>query len=233
MPADANHTTHHTAATWQLCSERCLTLFLPKPVTLEQQQLCWYWAEAIPALTGVGQWVAETVVGMNTLSVYTHALSTAELRQLHHALQDFTDHTRTPKQLDGQHIKIPVRYGGEYGPDLAAAAALKNLSIGELVTQHTQPIYTVYFIGFQPGFPYLGGLPATLHMARHATPRKQVPAGSVGIGGEQTGIYPFASPGGWQLLGRTDLPLFDITKPQPTLLKAGDTLQFVAVEVID
>ena len=70
-------------------------------------------------------------------------------------------------------------------------------------------------------------------MARHATPRKQVPAGSVGIGGEQTGIYPFASPGGWQLLGRTDLPLFDITKPQPTLLKAGDTLQFVAVEVIE
>ncbi|MBX4421173.1 allophanate hydrolase subunit 1, partial [Mycobacterium tuberculosis] len=84
-------------------------------------------------------------------------------------------------------------------------------------------IYTVYFMGFQPGFPYLGGLSPELYSPRHAVPRLQVPAGSVGIGGEQTGIYPFASPGGWQLLGRTELPLFNLKNEQPTLLQAGDT----------
>lgn len=92
---------------------------------------------------------------------------------------------------------------------------------------HSESIYTVYMIGFQPGFPYLGGLPKCLHTPRRATPRTVVPAGSVGIGGAQTGIYPFASPGGWQLIGHTKLALFDKNQAQPTLLQAGDTVKFV------
>lgn len=219
---------------WQLCSETCLTAFLPAPVTLENQQICWGLADRIHQLEAV----IEVVVGMNTLSVYTQALSATELlevqQQLHLLSQGITKGTISlNKKITGKHVKIPVRYGGEYGPDLVSCAQAKNISPHELVAKHTQPIYTVYFIGFQPGFPYLGGLPDELAMPRHAIPRLQVPAGSVGIGGSQTGIYPFASPGGWQLLGQTDLPLFDLQNPEPTLLKAGDTLSFVAIEVIE
>ena len=92
---------------------------------------------------------------------------------------------------------------------------------------HSEPIYTVYMIGFQPGFPYLGGLPESLHTPRRAVPRTLVPAGSVGIGGAQTGIYPFSSPGGWQLIGHTKQALFDKNQAKPTLLQAGDTVKFV------
>lgn len=86
-------------------------------------------------------------------------------------------------------------------------------------------------MGFQPGFPYLGGLPENLHTPRKKTPRTKVPAGAVGIGGSQTGIYPFTSPGGWQLLGKTDIALFDISQPSPVLLKAGDQVRFVAESI--
>lgn len=213
---------------WQICSETCLTAFLPAPVTLENQQICWGLADSIRKLDSV----VEVVVGMNTLSVYTQNLSATDLLQLQHQLTELSQNASV-KKIAGKHVEIPVRYGGEYGPDLVTSAHAKNMSVLELVERHTQPIYTVYFIGFQAGFPYLGGLPDALAMERHATPRLQVPAGSVGIGGSQTGIYPFASPGGWQLLGRTDLPLFNLNNREPTLLQAGDTLSFVAVEVIE
>ena len=135
------------------------------------------------------------------------------------------------KTIQGKHVEIPVHYGGQYGPDLAAMANDLNLSVEAVVELHTKAIYTVYFIGFQPGFPYLGGLSESLYFPRHAIPRTQVPAGSVGVGGEQTGVYPFESPGGWQLLGQTDTALFDLTKTSPTLLNAGDTLQFNAINI--
>lgn len=217
---------------WQICSECCLILFLPKPVSLKKQQRCWALAEQISRLDSLTNWVLETVVGMNTLTVYTKPVTYTQLVAVQQQLQQLLD-TTTLKTIDGNHIDIPVRYGGEYGPDLVTLAEQKNMRVSELVALHTEPVYTVYFMGFQPGFPYLGGLPESLYSPRHATPRLQVPAGSVGIGGEQTGIYPFASPGGWQLLGRTELPLFDLSKPQPTLLKAGDTLRFVAIDVIE
>ena len=137
------------------------------------------------------------------------------------------------KTINGKHVEIPVHYGGKFGPDLKALATELGLSITAVVDLHTEATYTVYFIGFQPGFPYLGGLSEALYFPRHATPRTKVPAGSVGIGGEQTGVYPFESPGGWQLLGQTDIPLFDLTKASPTLLKAGDTLKFKAVDIYE
>lgn len=218
---------------WHICNEQCLTLFLPKPVTLAQQQLCWGLAEKIPQLDDIKACVKETVVGMNTLSVYTEDLTASQLLELKNYLDQISQDTQFIKHIEGSHIEIPVRYGGEYGPDLLDLAKQKNMTVRELVERHTAPIYTVYFIGFQPGFPYLGGLDTALYSPRHATPRLQVPAGSVGIGGEQTGIYPFASPGGWQLLGHTDLPLFNLQNDQPTLLQAGDTLSFIAIEVIE
>lgn len=226
------------ASDWQICSESCLTLLLPKPVTLAKQQLCWELSERIRRDTALRPWVVETVVGMNTLSVYTPALTALELLALQQQLQAISEFILKNGQSDtpnakGRHIEIPVRYGGEDGPDLTALAKQKNMSVTELVERHTAPVYTVYFIGFQPGFPYLGGLTPDLYAPRHATPRLSVPAGSVGIGGEQTGIYPFASPGGWQLLGRTNLPLFNLDNEPPTLLQAGDTLKFVAIDVKD
>ena len=114
------------------------------------------------------------------------------------------------------------------GPDLADVAAHCGLSTEEVVRRHTGADYVVYFIGFQPGFAYLGGLDEALHTPRRAEPRVAVPAGSVGIGGAQTGIYPLATPGGWQLIGRTALPLFDPQAEPPTLLAPGDRVRFVA-----
>jgi inhibitor of KinA len=126
-------------------------------------------------------------------------------------------------------VEIPVRYGGEHGPDLASLAEARDLSIEEVVTLHTAPEYIVHFIGFMPGFAYLRGLDPRLATPRREVPRTSVPAGSVGIGGAQTGVYPIASPGGWQLIGRTDVQLFDPSREPAALLTAGDRVRFRAV----
>ncbi len=127
-------------------------------------------------------------------------------------------------------IKVPARYGGAFGPDLPYVAERSGLSEREVIALHTSAIYTVFMLGFTPGFAYLGTLPPALAMPRLETPRTQVPAGSVAIAGRQTGIYPRSSPGGWRLIGRTDLVLFDPGLQEPTLLRPGDRVQFVSVE---
>ncbi len=123
-------------------------------------------------------------------------------------------------------VEIPVCYGGEFGPDLEFVAQSHGLSPEEVIRLHSEPVYQVYMIGFTPGFPFLGGLPKILHTPRRETPRTRVPAGSVGIANDQTGIYPIESPGGWQLIGRTPLKIFDPKRSNPFLLKAGDLLKF-------
>lgn len=125
---------------------------------------------------------------------------------------------------------LHVRYGGEHGPDLAEVAAHAGLSEAEVVAAHSQAHYTVAFVGFQPGFAYLMGLPPALHMPRRAEPRLRVPAGSVAIGGMQTGVYPAASPGGWQLIGHTAQTLFNPHANDPAdacWLQPGDGVRFV------
>lgn len=129
----------------------------------------------------------------------------------------------------GRLVRIPVCYGAEFGPDLAEVAGLHGLSEEETIRMHAQPEYRVYMIGFSPGFPYLGGLPEMLATPRKNTPRLSVPGGSVGIAADQTGIYPFASPGGWQIIGRTPLLLFDVKKTPPNLLRPGDRILFVPI----
>jgi inhibitor of KinA len=123
-------------------------------------------------------------------------------------------------------VEIPVCYASTFAPDLEAVAAHAQLSAGEVVALHTGADYLVHAIGFTPGFPYLGGLPAALAIPRRATPRTHVPAGSVAIGGAQTGIYPVDSPGGWHIIGRTPLPLFRPEARPAALLRPGDRVRF-------
>jgi KipI family sensor histidine kinase inhibitor len=123
----------------------------------------------------------------------------------------------------GETVEVPVRYDGE---DLPEVARLTGLEADEVVRRHTAPEYTVAFLGFSPGFPYLVGLDPALQVPRRDTPRTAIPAGSVGLAGDQTGIYPAASPGGWQLIGRTDVALFDPARDPPALLAPGTRLRF-------
>jgi KipI family sensor histidine kinase inhibitor len=124
-------------------------------------------------------------------------------------------------------IDVPVSYGGEAGPDLGAVAAFAKCTESEVIRLHAAPVYHVYMLGFLPGFAYMGTVDARIAMPRLETPRLHVPAGSVGIGGPQTGIYPCDTPGGWRIIGRTSLELFDVARAEPSLLKAGDRVRFV------
>ena len=126
-------------------------------------------------------------------------------------------------------ITIPVFYGGDYGPDLDEVAAHLGIAPAEVVRRHSAPVYRVYMIGFTPGYPYMGELPADLAVPRRATPRTKVPKGSVGIAQRQTGIYPVESPGGWQIIGWTPIELFDPRRRLPALLEMGDEVRFDAV----
>jgi inhibitor of KinA len=130
-------------------------------------------------------------------------------------------------------VEIPVCYEGEFGPDLTRVAAQAKLSVEEVIKRHSKAEYLVHLIGFAPGFPYLGGLPKELHTPRHSKPRMTVPPGSVGIGGEQTGIYPLSTPGGWNLIGRTPLRLFRPELNPPVLLTAGDRVKFRPITALE
>jgi inhibitor of KinA len=134
-----------------------------------------------------------------------------------------------PENTNSKVVEIPVCYGGKWGPDLEVVAALNEISPEEVIRLHAREEYLVYMIGFAPGFPYLGGMNDRIAAARKDKPRSKVPAGSVGIAGKQTGIYPIPSPGGWQLIGRTPLVLFDPRRQSPSLLQAGDHIRFVPI----
>jgi len=126
-------------------------------------------------------------------------------------------------------LEIPVCYGEELGPDLAEVAKLHEITPDAVIQLHVSAIYRVYFLGFAPGFAYLGELPEALTTPRLATPRKSVPAGSVGIAGSQTGVYPIATPGGWRLLGRTPLAMFQPNRANMSLLLTGDRVRFTPI----
>jgi inhibitor of KinA len=130
-------------------------------------------------------------------------------------------------------LTVPVFYGGNYGPDLEAVAGHLSISTDEVIRLHTETIYRVYMIGFTPGYPYMGELPAALTVHRRSTPRTRVPKGSVGIAQRQTGIYPVESPGGWQIIGWTPLELFDPSRQLPSLLEMGDRVKFEAVRLVE
>ncbi len=204
-----------------MLGERAVVVESTAAVSLSLQQKIWGLAQRLKQLPQV----AELIPGMNNLTIIlTDIPSSSEqaLEQLQcwwHAAESYVPASRL--------IDIPVTYGGQAGPDLAALAEFVELSEPQVVELHAATRYTVYFIGFQPGFPYLAGLNRALWCPRHAQPRQRVAAGSVGIAGEQTGIYPLASLGGWQIIGHTTRKLFDLQNDDAVLLRPGDQLRFV------
>ncbi|WP_439151841.1 5-oxoprolinase subunit PxpB [Winogradskyella sp.] len=132
--------------------------------------------------------------------------------------------------LSSKTIEIPVCYSDKFSPDLESFSKQKGLSKSEIIDLHTSEIYTVFFIGFLPGFLYLGGLKEQLYLDRKASPKLDVKKGSVGIGGKQTGIYPQESPGGWHIIGNCPIDLFDVSMTPPCFINAGDNIKFVNID---
>lgn len=189
-------------------------------------------ARALAGVLGQQQWrgVVDVVAAFECVTVYYDAPSlTVSCAQLCEAIFSLARHTEAADD-EATHlgvIEIPVRYGGEAGPDLQAVAESKGLTPVELIDLHTAAEYVVLAVGFLPGFAYLGGLPEILHAPRRSTPRTLVPAGSVGIGGGYTGVYPFASPGGWNLIGQTSIELFNPHHTPPAKMQVGMRVRFI------
>ena len=219
--------------------DSALTLRLGAEISTEVQTrvrrlACFIEARRFPGMV-------ELVAAYATLTIYYdpwllyeaggRAALTGELAEAHvHKLLDAFE--RTMQDADaapGRLVELPVCYGGDYGPDLTEVAAFHGLTEREVIELHSGCEYPVYMIGFAPGFAYLGGLPDKLATPRRLTPRTRIEPGSVGIGGSQTGVYPLATPGGWNLIGRTPLALFRPDAAAPSLLEAGDRVRFVPV----
>jgi len=198
---------------------------LPPPATLPQQQRIWALGAEVQRWAGVG----EVLPGMNNLTL-TFDPTAIDIDALMARVNEAWPRL-SATAIEGRRVEIPVAYGGVHGPDLADVAAHTGLTQAEVVRRHSAADYVVYLLGFLPGFAFMGGLPPELATPRRSEPRTAVPARSVGIGGEQTGIYPLVSPGGWQLIGRTSLELFDPSAEPPTLLRPGDRVRFIVESV--
>lgn len=174
--------------------------------------------------------VVELVPTYRSLLVSYDSLK-AKFAEMNDRLVEYVDASEDfdEQSVDPEIIELPVVYGGTDGPDIDNVAELAGISRQEVIDIHSCVDYRVYMIGFAPGFPYLGGLDERIATPRLKTPRVSVPAGSVGIAESQTGVYPNASPGGWQLIGRTAVKLFDVEKSSPSLITPGSRVRFVPV----
>lgn len=171
--------------------------------------------------------ILDVVPGYRALGVHFDPLQT-DLAALERAIDaEANAADASPLPATRPVVEIPVRYGGEMGPDLEAVALQAGCSQDQVIARHTGRLYRVYMLGFVPGFAYMGGVDPTIAVPRHRVPRERVPAGSVGIAGEQTGVYPVESPGGWHLIGRTSTRMFDPSASTPSLLQPGDVVRFI------
>ena len=187
-------------------------------------------------------WLVELIPAFTTVTVYYDPIKIIESQKAFQNTLPYTvvcseiEHTLSQMTL-GEHtesriVDIPVCYGGEFGPDLDEVANYHQVSPEEIIHKHTNGDYLVYMIGFAPGFPYIGGMSPEIATPRRESPRLKIPAGTVGIAGEQTGVYPIETPGGWQLIGRTPLKLFTPdSDDSPSLLKAGDRIRFSPISL--
>ncbi|WP_336824196.1 5-oxoprolinase subunit PxpB [Sporosarcina sp. USHLN248] len=178
----------------------------------------------------------EAIPGYNNLTIFYDPIKIAEEYKTTQMQQTFINTIESMlknigeiKATERDVVAIPVCYDEEYGPDLTYVAKFHNLSIEKVIELHSETIYTVHMLGFAPGFPFLGGMDQRIATPRKTTPAPAIPAGSVGIAGIQTGVYPIETPGGWQIIGRTPLSLFQPHMHPPSLLIAGDKLKFYPI----
>ena len=218
--------TSRAIARFQPASDRSLMVSFGDRISLDIHQ-------RVRALTQM--LTTEPIAGVRNLQpAYCTLLVTFDALRLRHdelqtVLEGYLDRMDTIRLPETRRVEIPVCYGGDFGPDLDELAALHGMTASQVVELHASAEYVVYFIGFVPGFAYLGGLSETLATPRRATPRWVVPAGSVGIGGQQTAVYPVTSPAGWRIIGRTPLTLFSPDRAEMSLLAIGDHVRFVPV----
>jgi inhibitor of KinA len=152
-------------------------------------------------------------------------------RQLEEILLGYLARLDAMHIAEGRELRIPTCYGGEFGPDMNEVAALHGMTPDQVIELHASVTYVVYFLGFVPGFAYLGELPEALATPRLDSPRRSTPPGSVGVAGNQTGVYPFATPGGWRLIGRTPIPMFRPDREPMSFLSIGDRVRFTPISV--
>jgi inhibitor of KinA len=173
----------------------------------------------------LGPFIEEAVPAYSSIAVYLKP--SARMEDFISLVDSVSNYTS--QEVSGRHIRLPVCYGPPYGEDIEQVAQRLGTGVSEIIEKHSKPEYLVHFIGFLPGFPYLGGLSPDLYLPRRANPRRLVASGSVAIGGRQTGIYTTHSPGGWHILGRTPVRLFDPSQERPSLLRPGDRIKFYPV----
>lgn len=210
-------------ARFQAASDRSLLISFGERISLETHQ---------SVLRMMRLLEAEPVQGVRDLNpAYCSLLVTFDALARSHAdmeaiLRGYLGRLEEVALPEPRRVEIPVCYGAEFGPDLEDVAAHHTMAAERVIELHAAAEYVVYFLGFVPGFAYLGGLPEALATPRLAEPRRTVPAGSVGIAGNQTGVYPFATPGGWRLIGRTPLAMFHAEREPMSLLAIGDRVRF-------
>ena len=210
-------------ARFQRASDQSLLIYFGNQITVEahdrvRRLLRLLDLEPIPGVRNLHPAYCSVLVKFDALKL-EHADLESLLRQYLGRLADIS--LPEPRQ-----VEIPVCYGGENGPDLMDVSALHKLTPEKVIDLHSSATYVVYFLGFVPGFAYLGELPEALATPRLSTPRRRVPPGSVGIAGNQTGVYPFATPGGWRLLGRTPIQMFRPDRSELSLVSIGDHVRF-------
>jgi inhibitor of KinA len=207
-----------------MLSDSCVAAHLGTAIDPSTNARCIRLADALGRMSLPG--VRDIVPAYSSVTVHFDPL-TGDASAIGVELERLADGLVAPDE-ERRTIQIPVVYGGAEGPDLAAVARFADFSEAEVVHLHTLKPYRVYMLGFLPGFAYMGAVDARIAMPRLDTPRLKVPAGSVGIAGVQTGIYPCESPGGWRIIGRTEVRVFDANRADPFLLRAGDFVKFVA-----
>jgi inhibitor of KinA len=206
--------------------DRMVLVELPEEISLAvHSQVLWLASELEKsAIGGVVEWIPS----YRSLGV-VYDPDQISYHDLVARLKELESSSNPSTQTASSCVEIPVCYGGEMGPDLNFVAQHNQLSAEEVIQIHASMDYRVYLLGFSPGFPYLGGMSPRIATPRLEEPRLRVPAGSVAIGGNQTGIYPSETPGGWRLIGRTPLRVFDLERGSPFLLNAGDAVRFRAI----
>lgn len=182
-------------------------------------------------------WLIEYVPAFTTITIYYDPIKVLSISSAGKLPYDFV-YEQIDNSIKGitlteenkaRVVSIPVCYGDQYGPDLEFVAKYNHLTSEEVIEIHSGSEYTVYMIGFSPGFPYLGGLSNKIYTPRKCSPRQRIPAGSVGIAGKQTGVYPIETPGGWQIIGQTPITLFQPNSSPPSLLQTGDKIKFFPI----